>query len=312
VNGKPWTLSKLLADKPVLLVQGSWTCPRFQENRAALEHTVQAYGDAVHVVFVYAIEAHPQAPDPGPYHGKPNPRSSPTADRPGRTRNASVGPRGRRHHEALVLVDDFDAPGANPIWCTYGTCASCAWLIGQDGRIAAHHLWHDPPSMDASIQALLAPAADAPGRALVASPERAIHRHVAPARGWRSLRHRGCDRYVSTTEGPVDDTIVHTRSTPGIVADLEHAPAAPVAGTRSSSRAPNIRKSMRKPEDVEKHRVQRARRSSPVLVGTLLLLIVLSIGATAMVLILQREDRAPPRAPPPPPAEIGGCPCVTA
>jgi hypothetical protein len=157
VDGRPWTLSRLLADKPVLLVQGSWTCPRFQENRAGLEHTVKAYGDAVHVVFVYAIEAHPQAPDAGPYHGKPRPKEF--SDR-GQARSYEERLRSAREvaatTKALVLVDDFVAPGANPVWCTYGTCASCAWLIGQDGRIATHHLWHDPPSMDASIQALLA------------------------------------------------------------------------------------------------------------------------------------------------------------
>jgi hypothetical protein len=114
--------------------------------------------------------------------------------------------------------------------------------------------------------------------------------------------------YVSTTEGPVDDTIVHTRSTPGIVSDLEHAPAPPVARDVVELEGPNIRKSMRKPEEVEKHRVRRARGSNPLLVGTLLSLFILSVGATALLLILQREDRAPPPAPPPPPAEIGGVP----
>jgi hypothetical protein len=156
VDGHSWTLSQLLADKPVLLIEGSWTCPRFQENRAALERTVKTYGDAVHVVLVYTIEAHPQAPDPGPYHGKPKPKEY--SDR-GQARSYDDRLRSAREiaatTSALVLVDDFDAPGANPVWCTYGTCASCAWLIARDGRIAAHHLWHDPPSMDASIQALL-------------------------------------------------------------------------------------------------------------------------------------------------------------
>ena len=115
-------------------------------------------------------------------------------------------------------------------------------------------------------------------------------------------------KYVSTTEGPVDDTIVHTRETPGIVAGLENAPAAPVARDVVELEGPNIRKSMRKPEDVEKHRVHRKRRRSPLLLAALVFVFILAVGGTALGLTLARQDRGPPPAPPPPPAEIGGVP----
>ena len=116
------------------------------------------------------------------------------------------------------------------------------------------------------------------------------------------------NQYVSTTDGPVDDTIVHTRETPGIVPGVEHVPAGPVARDVVELEGPNIRKSMRKPEEVEKHRVLRTRKTSPLFVSFIVFLMVLAVGSTALWLILTREDRAPPPAPPPPPAEIGGVP----
>jgi hypothetical protein len=118
----------------------------------------------------------------------------------------------------------------------------------------------------------------------------------------------GAGGYVSTSEGPVADTIVHTRSTPGIVPEAS-APAAPVSRDVVEREGPDIRKSMRKPEDVERHRTRRARtQRSPLLLATLFFLMILAIAATALVLIVHREQRAPPPAPPPPPAEIGGVP----
>ncbi|MBA2320938.1 MAG: hypothetical protein H0V89_07275 [Deltaproteobacteria bacterium] len=56
----------------------------------------------------------------------------------------------------IVVVDELAPGNQNPFWCTYGTCANCAFLIGTDGVIAAVHEWYDPASMEGSIASLLA------------------------------------------------------------------------------------------------------------------------------------------------------------
>jgi hypothetical protein len=156
-RGREVQLAELLKDKPVLLVQGSWTCPRFQEERAGLEQTMKRFRNELQVVHVYNIEAHPAGNDPGPYKGRPSPKSFSDRKQPRtydeRLRNARDV---ARDTSMPVVVDALEKTGANPIWCTYGTCASCSWLIRQDGMVEAQHEWHDQASMEGSIEAMLA------------------------------------------------------------------------------------------------------------------------------------------------------------
>ncbi|MEZ4238663.1 MAG: hypothetical protein R3F59_21425 [Myxococcota bacterium] len=156
-SGEAVHLADLLADAPVLLVQGSWTCPRFQAERAGLEQTAKRFRNDLHVVIVCSVEAHPAGKDPGPYKGRPDPREFSDRGQPDtyaeRLRNARDI---ARDTTIPVLVDGLDGDGANPVWCTYGTCPSCSWLIRRDGTVEAQHTWHDRPSMEASVAALLA------------------------------------------------------------------------------------------------------------------------------------------------------------
>lgn len=156
VNGKEVHLADVLADHPVLLVQGSWTCPRFQDERAGLEETLKRFRNSVTVLHVYNVEAHPAGKDPSPYSGKPwNLRFSDRKQATTYDERVRYAKDIARDTSMQVLVDNLGRTGANPVWCTYGTCASCSWLIGQDGTIAAQHDWHDRATMEASIEALL-------------------------------------------------------------------------------------------------------------------------------------------------------------
>lgn len=156
-EGRPARLADLLKKSPVLLVQGSWTCPRFQEERSGIGGLARKYGEDLQVVVVYNVEAHPGMGQPSPYSGRN--REHEFSDR-GQSRNQTERARSAaqvaKGATFQVLVDTFDIGRANPVWCTYGTCAACSWLIGQDGRIVAAHEWHDTPTMTGSIEALLA------------------------------------------------------------------------------------------------------------------------------------------------------------
>lgn len=154
VTGRPVKLSALLAERPVLLVQGSYTCPVFQERLPALRDSAARYDNRVHTVVVYNIEAHPKA-EPSPYRGVPTEHEYSDRGQPRTYADRATNARAIEAGRAIVAIDALADSGANPVWCTYGTCPSCAWLVRQDGVIEAMHDWYDPASMVQSIDALL-------------------------------------------------------------------------------------------------------------------------------------------------------------
>lgn len=155
VKGKKRTLSDMLKEKPVLLLTGSYTCPRYQETQDTTKALASTFADEIHTAAVYVVEAHPKG-GPTPYHGKPKPKKysdrkqqTNYKDRAHSARSMSLG------KDVMVLVDELDDDFSNPFWCTYGTCPSCSYLIRQDGTFEAVHEWHDPKTMKQSIEALL-------------------------------------------------------------------------------------------------------------------------------------------------------------
>jgi len=117
--------------------------------------------DRVHFVHLYVIEPHPKAPDVGPYAGtvseavgystKSQPRTY--AERQANATDLAPFIEGRQ----LLLLDDL-APGqyTNPVWCTYGTCPNCAFLIRQDGTVDTVQTWFNASAMEQAIRSLLA------------------------------------------------------------------------------------------------------------------------------------------------------------
>jgi hypothetical protein len=117
------------------------------------------YDQRVHFVQVYVIEPHPQDPDPSPYRGtvweaeyssKGQPKTY--AERVQNARDVLPSIQGNQ----LQLVDDL-TPGAhnNPVWCTYGPCPNCAFLIRQDGILDTVQTWVDATDLQSAIDALL-------------------------------------------------------------------------------------------------------------------------------------------------------------
>lgn len=97
----------------------------------------KTYGDFVHFVHVYTVEAHPMTPDPSPYSGKVWELAYSELGNPlryeGRVENAKRMKPGLAGTQ-LLLVDDLTPRSRNnPVWCTYGTCPNCTFLIRQDG-----------------------------------------------------------------------------------------------------------------------------------------------------------------------------------
>jgi hypothetical protein len=155
IQGDEQSLSGLLAEKPVLMVLGSYTCPVFRETCAATEALYSRYGDKVNFIVVYTIEAHPVG-SASPYSDQESPstysvdlqgspvRQPSTYDERvllGRKTAAEAG------ISVPVLIDEMD----NPVWCTYGAAPNAAYLIGSDGRVIAEQRWYDPKQIESAI-----------------------------------------------------------------------------------------------------------------------------------------------------------------
>lgn len=97
------------------------------------------YKDAVTFLHVYVIEPHPKTPDLSPYRGEvwevdnySDKRQPLVYD--DRVINAkAMLP--ALHDDTMAVVDDLTPGDNNPVWCTYGPCPNCSFLIGQDGMI---------------------------------------------------------------------------------------------------------------------------------------------------------------------------------
>jgi len=117
------------------------------------------YDQNVHFIHLYIIEPHPMSPDVSPYYGSVNEGTYSTIGQPttyderiAAAQNMTPLIEGNQ----LILVDDL-IPGNlnNPVWCTYGTCPNCAYLIGQDGVIDTTQTWFNAANMETAINNLL-------------------------------------------------------------------------------------------------------------------------------------------------------------
>lgn len=112
----------------------------------------------MHIVHVYVIEPHPKTPDVSPYSGvvwegqySTIRQASTYTEREAAARDTLALLTGRQ----TMVVDDLGGSATNPIWCTYGTCPNCAFLIRQDGTVDTVQTWLDPAAIERAIRNLI-------------------------------------------------------------------------------------------------------------------------------------------------------------
>lgn len=160
VNDGAYQLSEALDDKAMLLVSGSYTCPRFRANLNELEEILIDFGEYLDVWIVYCVEAHP-IDDISPYFGFVNPS----------TLNTTLGIEynqpdiyADRRTTVEDMLADLDIPApvlldtpCNDWWDVYGPAENNAYLIDQSGEIVIKHGWLNNFQLDmyADIEAWL-------------------------------------------------------------------------------------------------------------------------------------------------------------
>jgi hypothetical protein len=116
------------------------------------------YGDKLHILHIYIVEPHPLG-DPSPYSGQVWEAEYTDYTQPltydGRVTLArimlnSIG------SKQMLLVDDLRPRQLdNPVWCTYGPCPNCAYLIRQDGTVEKSQTWVNVTDMKPFIDGIL-------------------------------------------------------------------------------------------------------------------------------------------------------------
>ncbi len=158
LQGKEVSLKQFRKIRPVVLVTGSYTCPIYRRQLAALNRLYERYGDRVALFVVYTVEAHP-IKDPSPYRGKEwvteqNLREKILLRQPtSYTERVTLASRCQidLRSPVPILVDGMD----NEVWTRYGEAPNAAYLIDYEGKVRLRQGWFDPVRFEQALLELL-------------------------------------------------------------------------------------------------------------------------------------------------------------
>jgi len=165
ISGNEVHLSRLLAEKPVVMVFGSYSDSNVRAHLIASEEVYARYKDRFNFIMVYVIEEYPVG-SASPYDPKGLPfitDSSYTESGEGglpiqqpktyeqrlKQANACVT---ALHITIPMLVDEIE----NPVWCTFGPASNIAYFIDRDGTILFKLPYYVPDQMAAELDKYLA------------------------------------------------------------------------------------------------------------------------------------------------------------
>jgi hypothetical protein len=150
----------LMNGKPVLLVAGNYTCPKFREKITDLNDIATYYAGQLQVYVVYGVEAHPVT-DPSPYSGVVWTTAENYAENVLYRQPTTYGERlemidSLLAHYTVVPEILVDGP-CNNWWASYGPAPNNAYLIDTSGVVVAKQGWFNraPDNMWCEIDSLL-------------------------------------------------------------------------------------------------------------------------------------------------------------
>jgi len=132
--------------KPILIVDGSYTCPVYRNKIPTVNDLQAVYGSNLEIFIVYVIEAHPIAPDISPYFGVVNDAGNPAVG----INVLQPTTYGERKAVVQEMFDNMtinvpvyiDGP-CNDWWLEFGPAPNNAYLIDLDGVVYVKHGWFD-------------------------------------------------------------------------------------------------------------------------------------------------------------------------
>ena len=137
-------LSDLYAEKPVVLEFGCLTCPVYRGKIQRMQNLLRQYGDEMHFIVVYTVEAHPND-TPSPYSGRVWPHRKNEREGVLLSQPTSYEERVTLARQVIdaygegrtVLIDGMD----NAVWEQYGKRPNSLFLIEQGGEVLLKQWW---------------------------------------------------------------------------------------------------------------------------------------------------------------------------
>lgn len=159
LDGRPVELAELIGERPIVLQLGSHTCPVYRYRRFWMRDLHEEFGDRVHFLIVYTVEAHPVG-SKSPYTDEEwdtwwnrltGVRVRQPADEESRREQASFSRERLKLGGATMVVDEMD----DPVWRAYGGASSPAFVIDREGRVVARQVWLEPEKIRQALVRLL-------------------------------------------------------------------------------------------------------------------------------------------------------------
>ncbi|MBI3615545.1 MAG: redoxin domain-containing protein [Candidatus Omnitrophica bacterium] len=158
LQGDSVGLKQFKKKQPVVLVTGSYSCPVYRRQAAALKRLYEKYGTRAAFFVLYTVEAHP-VKDPSPYAVKEwvtdqNIREQILVRQPtSYAERLALASRCRADLRCPVpvLVDEMD----NSVWTRYGSAPNAAYLIDDRGKVQLRQGWFEPIRFEQALLELL-------------------------------------------------------------------------------------------------------------------------------------------------------------
>jgi hypothetical protein len=159
-DGIPFRLDhELEKGKPIVLINGSYTCDVSRANLPAIKAITNKYKDTLNIVVVYTIEAHP-ADTASPYsyekewQAPDNIRDSISANQPN-TYGERVALAQQWQEENQIIVPILIDSPDNVYWHFFGQAPNMAYLIEPGGTVYYKQSWFREEELEEQIQVLL-------------------------------------------------------------------------------------------------------------------------------------------------------------
>lgn len=158
LDGSPADLHALASGRPMVLVTASLTCNVARRRQADLDAIAGRFGEAVAVVVVYTIDAHPKD-DPCPYTGEEWVPASNEPDavlirQPQSMQERLAAARDYQQRftaDAVVLVDTMD----NASWKALGSAPNVGLVVDQQWIVRSRQGWFDAAETEAVVAKLV-------------------------------------------------------------------------------------------------------------------------------------------------------------
>jgi len=148
LTGDSMQIGDLLTEgKPVLLVGGSYTCPKYRNHLDEVNDLQAAYGSQIHIYIIYTVEAHPDSPDVSPYRGNvwdlnSNEQLGINYLEPVTYLDRKNTVNDMLNNLSITVPVLLDGP-CNEWWQTFALAPDPAFLIQPDGIIFKKQGWFD-------------------------------------------------------------------------------------------------------------------------------------------------------------------------